>query len=220
MQGWRRGIVKVFGRAIPLIAWEQAGSYRTGMSQSVSHAAASSVLIRRAEPGDAAALSALKLACFRETFGAEGFAIPYPPADLARFEVDAYGQATVARELADPTHWSWVAQGDDGALLAYAHAGPCKLPHEDVREGDLELYQLYLRRSAQGAGLGKQLLDLALGWMEQQGPEALWLGVWQGNDRARHVYAGRGFAIAGEYRFAVGDWFDDEFIMRKPLSKA
>ncbi len=201
------------------IARALGGSYRLGMSQTLSSAAISPFLIRRAEPGDAAALSALKLACFRETFGAEGFAIPYPAADLARFEVDAYGQATVERELADPAHWTWVAQDDEGALLAYAHAGPCKLPHEDVRAGDLELYQLYLRRSAQGAGLGKRLLDLVLDWMEQQGAQALWLGVWQGNDRARHVYSGRGFVVAGEYRFAVGDWFDDEFIMRKPLAK-
>lgn len=190
------------------------------MTQTAPSAAASALTIRPAHPQDAEALSALKLACFRETFGPEGFAIPYPPADIARFEVEAYGQPTVARELADPSHMSWVAEDGDGRLLAYAHAGPAKLPHADLREGDLELYQLYLRRAAQGAGLGKQLLDLALDWMEAQRPTALWLGVWQGNDRARHVYAGRGFAVVGEYRFAVGDWFDEEFIMRRPTSPA
>ena len=39
--------------------------------------------IRRAGPSDGAALSALKLAAFRETF-LDGFAIPYPPATVAR----------------------------------------------------------------------------------------------------------------------------------------
>ena len=39
--------------------------------------------IRRATPDDAAMLAELKLATFRETFLAGGFAIPYPPADLA-----------------------------------------------------------------------------------------------------------------------------------------
>ncbi len=190
------------------------------MNQTAPSSAAAALTIRPARPEDAAALSALKLACFRETFGAEGFAIPYPAADLARFEVEAYGQPTVARELADPAHMSWVAEDGEGQLLAYAHVGPSKLPHADVREGDLELYQLYLRRAAQGAGLGKQLLDLALDWMAARRPGALWLGVWQGNDRARHVYAGRGFEVVGEYRFAVGDWFDEEFIMRRQLPLA
>ena len=45
--------------------------------------------IRDARPDDAAPLAALKLACFRETFGPTGYAIPYPEADLAVFEANA-----------------------------------------------------------------------------------------------------------------------------------
>jgi ribosomal protein S18 acetylase RimI-like enzyme len=66
----------------------------------------------------------------------------------------------------------------------------------------------------QGTGLGKKLLDLALDYLEAKG-RPIWLGVWQGNLKAQHVYQGRGFAIAGEYKFRVGDWYDDEFIMRR-----
>lgn len=175
--------------------------------------------IRLARAGDVPALSALKLICFRETFGPEGFAIPYPADDIARFEVEAYGQAKVSAELADPRECTWVVEDAAGALVAYARVAPCKLPHADVRDGDLELCQLYLRRSAQGAGLGKRLLDHALGWMEQRRPRSLWLGVWQGNLRAQHVYAGRGFSIVGDYRFSVGEWRDEEFIMRKKLAR-
>ncbi|MDE1916647.1 MAG: GNAT family N-acetyltransferase [Sphingomonadales bacterium] len=175
--------------------------------------------IRLARAQDLAALSALKLICFRETFGPEGFDIPYPADDIARFEVDAYGLAKVSAELADRRECTWVVEDETGALVAYARVAPCKLPHDDVRDDDLELCQLYLRRSAQGAGLGKRLLDHALSWMEQRRPRSLWLGVWQGNLRAQHVYAGRGFAIVGDYRFAVGQWRDEEFIMRKRLAR-
>lgn len=170
--------------------------------------------IRDARPDDAAPLAALKLACFRETFGPTGYAIPYPEADLAVFEANAYGEPTVARELADPTHRTWVAEDTSGALVAYCHVGPGKLPHPDFREGDGELYQLYLRGSAQGAGLGKRLLDLGLDHLAAAG-RPIWIGVWQGNLKAQHVYAGRGFAVVGEYQFKVGDWLDDEFIMRQ-----
>ncbi|WJS97423.1 GNAT family N-acetyltransferase [Novosphingobium humi] len=173
-----------------------------------------SITIRLASAADIPALAALKLHCFRDTFGPTGFAIPYPPADLAVFEADSYGEPTVARELADSTHRTWVAQDGDGALVAYVHIGPSKLPHPEREDGDGELYQLYLRREAQGAGLGKQLLDLALEELTSWG-RPIWIGVWQGNLKAQHVYAGRGFEIVGEYKFAVGDWRDEEFIMRR-----
>ncbi len=104
-----------------------------------------SFTIRPARAQDVPALAALKLHCFRDTFGPSGFAIPYPPADLALFEAASYGEAGVADELADDSHRTWVAQDEAGALVAYVHIGPSKLPHPERADGDGELYQLYLR---------------------------------------------------------------------------
>jgi ribosomal protein S18 acetylase RimI-like enzyme len=171
-------------------------------------------VIRPARPEDVAALAALKLATFRETF-LEGFAIPYPPADLARFEEESYSPAKVASEIADPRHATWVAEGPDGALLAYAHCGPCKLLHPDVTLASGELYQIYLRRSAQGLGLGKALLALSLDWIAQVYPGPQWLGVWSGNSKAQSFYAAAGFRKVGDYHFMVGDHRDDEYIYRR-----
>ena len=174
--------------------------------------------IRDARPDDAPALAELKLATFRETF-LEGFQVPYPPRDLAIFEEESYSLARVSAELADPTHHTFVAEAAgvaerDGRLVAYAHIGPCKLPHPDVAPGDRELYQIYLRREAQGGGLGRALLDRALAFMEPFGTP-IWIGVWEGNHRARAFYAGYGFTVVGGYKFKVGDWFDDELILRR-----
>jgi ribosomal protein S18 acetylase RimI-like enzyme len=170
--------------------------------------------IRLATPEDAAPLAALKLAAFRETF-IDGFAVPYPAADLARFEAESYGVAKVAAELADPTHASWVAVEEGGALVAYAHVGPCKLPHRQASAAQGELYQLYALNAAQGKGIGKALMTAALDWLGRamQGP--VWLGVWSGNERAQAVYARYGFRKVGEYGFPVGDWTDHEYIFRK-----
>ena len=170
--------------------------------------------IRRAQTGDAVALSALKLAAFRETF-IDGFAVPYPPADLALFEEESYGVATVERELADAAHATWVAQGDDGRLLAYAHAGPCKLPHPQASTDQGELYQLYALNAAQGQGVGRALMDVALDWLDVTMPGPVWLGVWSGNDRAQAVYVRRGFVKVGDYGFRVGNWTDAEYIFRR-----
>lgn len=170
--------------------------------------------IRLATVADAAALAPFKSLCFRETF-VEEFAMPYPPADMARFEAEAYGEAVVAAELADPAHAHWVVEDEGRTLLAYAHAGPCKLPHAEATAADVELYQLYLVRGAQGSGLARLLMERALGWMEARRPERQWLGVWSGNVRAQRFYARFGFGQVGTYEFAVGDHRDHEFIYRR-----
>ena len=173
-------------------------------------------LIRDAVAADAPVLSALKLATFRETF-LEGFAIPYPADDLARFEAETYAPGPVLAELTDPAHHTWVVE-QDGGLIAYAHVGPVKLPHPEARPGEPELYQIYLLNAAQGQGLGGRLLDLALARCEEMARSTggrIWLGVWSGNARARAIYEGLGFRKAGEYHFKVGDWLDDEQIYRR-----
>jgi ribosomal protein S18 acetylase RimI-like enzyme len=121
----------------------------------------------------------------------------------------------VAAELADPERATWVAARPDGALLGYAQVGPGKLPHADVRKGAGELYQIYVAGAAQGTGIGRRLLDIALDHLAVTRPGPVWLGVWEGNLRAQAVYAARGFRQVGSYCFMVGDWEDRDLIWRR-----
>lgn len=168
--------------------------------------------VREASIADIPALARLKRDTFRQTF-LEDFAVPYPPDDLAHFERVSYGEDVIAAELADPLHKSWVVEGA-GRLIAYCHAGPCKLPHQDARTDHGELYQLYLLREAQGEGLGACLLTHAMAYLQQAFAGPLWLGVWSGNERAQRFYTVHGFKHAGQYEFPVGAWRDKEYIYR------
>jgi ribosomal protein S18 acetylase RimI-like enzyme len=170
-------------------------------------------VIRSAVPADVERLAALKLETFRETF-LDGFAIPYPPADLAIFETASYSPAAVAGELADRQRKNWVAEAG-GRLIGYAQVGPCKLPHPDVSPDHGELYQLYIRGEAQGLGLGKRLLQIALDHLAATRPGPVWLGVWSGNHKAQAVYRKNGFDKVGDYEFPVGNWRDQEYIFRR-----
>ena len=170
-------------------------------------------LIRPARASDAPALARLGEETFLETF-VEGFAIPYPAEDLAAYVARVYAPGAYAARIADPEQAVWLA-GPTERPLAYAAAGSCALPHPDARPEDGELKLLYVRREAQGLGLGPALLETALGWLERGGPRRLWIGVWSGNARAQQLYARWGFSKAGEYDFPVGRWLDREWILRR-----
>lgn len=176
--------------------------------------AASDGRLRKARLEDAEPLAELKLATFRETFLGEGFAIPYPPKELAKFEADAYSVDRAVADLCDPQHATWIIDARAG-FLAYAHIGPCKLPHAEVKTEDGELIQLYVRKRAQGLGFGGRLLDHALAHLAAVRPGPVWLGAWSGNHRAHAVYEQRGFKPVGGYGFRVGSWVDDEIIFRR-----
>lgn len=172
-------------------------------------------IIRPARRDEAVQFAQLKRETFRENFVDGGFAIPYPPDDLAVFETASYGVDKIVAELSDPGKMSWVAEAGR-RLLGYAHVGPTKLPHPEARSGDAELYQIYVRNEAQGLKLGGKLLTLALDHLAETRPGPIWLGVWSGNLRAQAIYAAQGFVKVGEYDFPVGSWTDREFIFRRP----
>ncbi|MDZ4364373.1 GNAT family N-acetyltransferase [Brevundimonas sp.] len=170
-------------------------------------------VIRPARPDDAAALGLLGRQTFIDTF-VTGFGIPYPAPDLAEFLDASFSPEATATKLAEPDAVWWVAEVESG-LLAFANAGPNTLPHPDARPGHAELRRLYVSGDAQGLGLGTRLLALSLEWMEANTNGPLWIGVWSGNLKAQRLYAAHGFHKAGEYRYPVGTWLDDEFILRR-----
>ena len=167
--------------------------------------------IRRATVDDAAALSSLAARTFTETFGHL-----YPPEDLAFFLADAYPAEKQAVILAHPDYAVWLLEDDAGNAVGHAAAGPCGLPHADVRPGDGELKRLYVLASYQNGGWGGRLFDEAERWLLRDGPRTLWVGVWSENLGAQRFYARHGFAKAGTYEFPVGRVRDLEFILRRP----
>jgi|SRR6185312_9994765 len=180
-----------------------------GQAREGSIAEAAAIAIRRATPADADDLARIGRETFAETFGHL-----YPPEDLESFLAASHAPSLYAELAGDAAHGLWIATRD-GRAVAYAMAGPCGLPHPDVTAVCGELHRLYVRREAQGSGLGVKLLELALGWLERPG-RRLWIGVWSENVGAQRLYARYGFARVGAYEFKVGASRDHEFILSRP----
>src|SRR5690606_9401226 len=169
----------------------------------------SSPTIRRATPDDAGTVSSLAARTFTQTFGHL-----YPAEDLEAFLAGAYAAEKQRVILSHPDYAIWLLELD-GEAIGHAAAGPCGLPHPDVRPGDGELKRLYLLQHVQNAGWGGRLFQTALDWLQRDGPRTLWIGVWSQNHAAQRFYARHGFHHVGDYEFPVGRTRDHEFILRR-----
>lgn len=165
--------------------------------------------LRRAGVADAAALARIGVDTFAETFGPL-----YPPDDLAAYLASAYDVAATRAQLADPAYAAWLLEVD-GTPVGHALAGPCSLPHPEVRPGDGELKRLYVLRPHQNGGHGQALFRAAIDWLERDGMRTLWIGVWSENHGAQRFCARHGFVRVGDYDFVGGATRDHEYILRR-----
>ncbi|MEL1265994.1 GNAT family N-acetyltransferase [Pseudoxanthomonas putridarboris] len=170
------------------------------------------LVIRRATVEDAMVLSDLAARTFTETFGHL-----YPLEDLSAFLADAYEVGKQHTILSHPDYAVWLLE-EGGVAVGHAAAGPCGLPHPDVRPSDGELKRLYVLGSHQNGGWGGKLFAEAERWLLRDGPRTLWIGVWSENFGAQRFYGRHGFRRVGGYKFAVGQTLDDEFILRRAAS--
>ncbi|MGY0505438.1 GNAT family N-acetyltransferase [Luteimonas sp. e5] len=170
------------------------------------------MLIHRATPADADALSLISRDTFVETFGHQ-----YRDEDLQRYLDETYAPQRYVDALEQQGCAAWLLKDAEGQVQGYAFVGPCGLPHADVQAGDMELKRLYLRRAAQNGGAGTRLFNEAEGWMRRNGPRAIWIGVWSGNHGAQRFYARHGYRKVGEYLYPVGEARDLEFILRRDI---
>jgi ribosomal protein S18 acetylase RimI-like enzyme len=140
------------------------------------------VQVRRARPGDAAAIAEVHARTWRvayeHVFGADLLAARTP--DVALWE------GVLARGRSD------VFVADDGAVVGFASTGESR----DV-DAAAELYALYVLPNGWGTGAGTALMRAGLDAMRARfsGEAVLW--VLEDNPRARRFYEREGWTVDG-----------------------
>lgn len=81
----------------------------------------------------------------------------------------------------------------------------------------LEVERIYVAGAFQGMGLGKALMDRAIGTARTLEKAYVFLGVWEKNERAIRFYERNGFYRIGQHSFFMGDEEQTDFLMRKDL---
>ena len=192
------------------------------------------VQIRPAGPADAAALAALAavtfpLACPPSTTIAaiRAFIARHLTRDrFADYLVDP--DRTILVAVADDAHdpkWRGELDGTDGlvgwSMLVRTEGGEpadADAAAAVTARPAVELSKMYAHPAAHGQGVAGEPMQATLAEAAREGVPVVWLGVNQENVRAIRFYEKHGFAIVGTKRFLVGERWEHDYVLERPLS--
>ena len=149
----------------------------------------------------------------KKTF-VDAFGHLYKPENLLHHLLQKFSAAFFVEALESGN--SILMLKDAGQLIGYAQVGHLSLPVKPpIPRGAQEIHRVYIDKEFQGRGLGKALMLHILSLPRIATAATVYLGVWEENIRAQHLYTLYGFASVGKYLYQVGDQFDREIIMAR-----
>ena len=170
--------------------------------------------IRRAGPGDAAALAEFSARTFRDAFEADN-----TPEDMALYLASSYGPDLQSAELRNPGIVTLLAEcGRRLAGYSQLRAGPA--PECVGGPAPIELWRFYVERAWQGRGVAQTLMEATIEAAAARGAGTIWLSVWERNHRAQAFYRKNGFEDRGERAFILGNDRQTDRVMALALGES
>lgn len=158
------------------------------------------ISIRRADVKDSALLSALSATTFLETFRGT-----CTDEDIHGFVKTVFDPGLINKELQDPFDFYFIA------FIDTVPVGYIRMKEElsDVplirSYRAIELKRIYVLKMYHDRKAGATLMQFALRFAADNDYEAVWLGVWEHNERAKSFYKKWGFIDTGfTHDFPIG----------------
>ena len=156
--------------------------------------------IRRAEINDAEILSQLSTVTFLDTFNGT-----CTEEDIQQFVKKYFSPEQSFKELQDPFDYYFMAFINDEAV------GYLRMKEEDSDVDEIkkyrgiELKRIYVLKKYHDKKVGAALMKFVLSFAYENKYEAVWLGVWEHNERAKIFYKKWGFTDTGVmHDFPIG----------------
>jgi ribosomal protein S18 acetylase RimI-like enzyme len=171
---------------------------------------------RDATSADAPALAAFMERNFRSSYGHGS-----TPENIDAAVRGHYGLAAQLRQLADPSRWHLLAEGEAGELLGHAQVQfEGAVPDAVQPRPAAEVTRFYVDAVAHGRGVAQRMLAEVEAHARRRGIASLWLSVWTEQPQAVRFYEKSGFAPVGKLVFHIGDDAKDDWLMLKALGDA
>jgi diamine N-acetyltransferase len=175
------------------------------------------ISVRGATPKDAAALSQLAAATFRETYEREN-----TPENMQRYIADMFTPEKQSAEIVDPGATVLIAErsGENAAreMVGYVHLASGAAPPEIPGSNRIEIKRFYVSRAFHGRRVAQALMDAAIDAASAVGSDTIWLGVWERNPRAAAFYAKYGFTRVGQQTFVLGADAQTDWLLARPVA--
>ena len=173
----------------------------------------SPIATRLARPDDAALLTELGASTFAETFESVN-----TPDDFLAYMAVAFGEDLQRAELEDPDTTVFFAERD-GEVVGYVMLREGRVPSGVAADDALQIARLYARQKVLGRGIGAALMQRALAEAAGRGRDAVWLGVWERNERAIRFYESWGFHRVGSQPFLLGSDLQTDLVMVRRIAR-
>lgn len=167
--------------------------------------------IRPATPRDADLLASLGARTFFETFAADN-----RPEDMAAYLGAAFTPSRLEAELADPRTRFFFAE-IDGVAAGYAKLHSGEAPECVTGPEPIEIARFYVVQEWHGRGVAGSLMQACIEAAREEGARALWLAVWERNERAQAFYRKWGFRDVGAQAFRLGGDLQTDRVMERPI---
>jgi diamine N-acetyltransferase len=161
--------------------------------------------IRPAETSDLVALSELAERTWSDAFGDS-----VSPTDLAAELETRRSKDYFTGALREATI---LVADQAGVLVGYVQFGDVTIPEVPPWPGARALHRLYVDTPFQGQGVGRRLMEEALGHPRLATASRIYLTVWERNGQAIRLYENLGFRRAGTTTFTVGSEVMEDLVM-------
>lgn len=155
------------------------------------------------------------VAISRETFW-DTFAPFNSQADMDSFLNQAYTPEKLGKELRNPDSSFYILKSE-AEILGYLKLNINGAQSEDLAENSLEVERIYIRSKHLRHGYGQKLLQFAEKEANRKAKRAIWLGVWEHNERAKAFYEKMGFKKVGAHDFYLGSDRQQDWLLLKEL---
>jgi len=166
------------------------------------------ITVKRATVTDASLIADLSRTTFYQAFAKDN-----TESDMELFMNEQFTKERLMQEVEKGAGIFLLAYDADEAVGYARIRVDNKLKHEDA----VEVARIYALDKAIGKGVGKALMETCLQIANDMQMKAVWLGVWEKNERAIAFYRKWGFEKFGEHKFLLGTDLQTDCLMKKIL---
>ena len=135
---------------------------------------------------------------------------------MSRYLDEAFNESKIGEELNNPgSEFHILYLEDQPAAYIKVNLAPAQ---SDINDPDsLELERIYVRQKFSMMGIGRHLMEHALGLARKNNCSYIWLWVWEKNEAALAFYSRMGFSKFGGHSFRMGDELQSDFLLKRTV---